>query len=110
MSDTPVLDFVAEMTAGSIERSTLDPTDLTLVRLAALIASDAPPVSYLANLGAAADSGLDVEDIQGVLVAVAPIVGTARLMTAARNIGLALGVAVAAVEAEIEAALAEGAE
>ncbi len=110
MSDTPVLDLLAEMTADSIERSTLDPTSLMLVRLAALVASDAPPISYLANLGAAADAGIDIEDVQGVLITVAPIVGTARVMTAARNVAQALGLAVAVIEAEIEEALDGGAE
>ena len=108
MSDTPVLDVLAKMTADSLAQSTLDPPAIALARLAALVASDAPPISYLANLGAAAELGLEIEDVQGVLVAVAPIVGTARVMTAARNIATAFGVAMTVIEAEIEAALAEG--
>jgi alkylhydroperoxidase/carboxymuconolactone decarboxylase family protein YurZ len=108
MSDTPVLDLLARMTADSIEESGLDSQRLALVRLAALVASDAPPASYLTNIGAASEVGLDLDDVQAVLVSVAPIVGTARVMTAAGNIAEALGMAVAIVEAEIADALAGG--
>ena len=94
MADTPLLDLLGEMTADSIERSTLDADELMLVRLGALVAIDAPPASYLMNLGAATEAGLDLEDVQGVLIAVAPIVGTARVMSAAGNIGEALGIAI----------------
>lgn len=94
MAETPLFDLLGEMTADSIERSTLDADELMLVRLGALVAMDAPPASYLMNLGAATEAGLDLEDVQGVLIAVAPIVGTARVMSAAGNIGDALGIAI----------------
>ncbi len=101
-SDTPVLDVLASMTADSLEASTLDDRALMLVRLAALIAVDAPPFSYLMNLGAAADAGLDAEQIRGVLTGVAPIVGTARVASATVNIVDALDVAIEAAELEAE--------
>lgn len=107
MSDTPVLDLLAEMTADSIERSTLDVRSLMLVRLAALVAMDAPAASYVANLAIAADAGLEVPDLEGVLLAVAPIVGTARVMSAAGHLAEGLGLAVAVAEMELEAALEE---
>jgi len=71
-----------------------------------LAAVDAPAVSYLLNAGSAADVGITLEDVQGVLVAVAPIVGTARAVSAATNITRALGFAIAVVEAELEAEVA----
>ena len=74
-----------------------------MVRIAALIAVDAPPISYLANLGAAADLDITLEDLQGLLAAVAPIVGTARVASAAGNIARAYGLAVAVADEEIEA-------
>ena len=77
-SETPVLDLLAGMTADSIEASDLDPQTLMLVRIAALVAVDAPPASYLMNLGAAAELGIGEEQVRGVLAAVAPIVGTRR--------------------------------
>jgi 4-carboxymuconolactone decarboxylase len=93
-SDTPVLDLLASMTAESVEASTLDPETLLLVRVAALVAVDAPPFSYLMNLGAASQVGIDADQIRGVLAAVAPIVGTARVASATGRIVDALNVAI----------------
>jgi hypothetical protein len=47
---------------------------------------DAPPVSYAITIGAAADADVTLEDAQSVLVAIAPIVGTARITAAAGNV------------------------
>jgi len=104
-TDTPVLDLLALMTAGSIEASTLDAETLMLARIAALVAVDAPPASYLLNLGAAADLDLDVEAVQGVLAAVAPIVGTARIVSALSKIAQALDLELdlAEIAAEVDA-------
>ena len=73
-----------------------------LVRIAALVAVDAPPASYLLNLGAASEIGVGLEDVQGVLMAIAPIVGTARVASASGNIVRALGFAIEVAEAELE--------
>ena len=99
-TETPVLDLLASMTADSIEASSLDPETLILVRIAALAAVDAPAVSYLLNLGAASDIGVDPDQIRGVLAAVAPIVGTARIASATGKIGKALNVAIEIAELE----------
>jgi alkylhydroperoxidase/carboxymuconolactone decarboxylase family protein YurZ len=101
-SETPVLDLIASMTADSVEASSLDPETLMLVRIAALAAVDAPPVSYLLNLGAASDLDLDPEQVRGVLAAIAPIVGTARVAAATGKIVEALAVAIEIVELEEE--------
>ena len=63
-----------------------------------------PPgiLSNLAHIGPAAEVGVTLEDVQNVLVAVAPIVGTARVMSAAINITEALGFAIAVAEADID--------
>ncbi|MER8184997.1 carboxymuconolactone decarboxylase family protein [Kitasatospora sp. NPDC094015] len=102
-SETPVMDTLAAMTIDSIERCGLPPDTLILTRIAALAASDAPPISYLAHIDPALRAGMTAEQLQDVLVAIAPIVGTARVMTAAGNIASALGIAIAVVDAEIEA-------
>lgn len=101
-TDTPVLDLLAGMTADSIEASNLDPETLMLVRIAALIAVDAPPASYLLNLGAASELGIGEEQVGGVLAAVAPIVGTPRVTAATGNIVRALGFALEMAELEEE--------
>ncbi|GGY41978.1 carboxymuconolactone decarboxylase family protein [Streptomyces tanashiensis] len=103
-SDTPVLDTLAAMTVDSVERCGLAPDMLMLTRIAALAASDAPPISYAAHIEPALRTGVTVEQLQDVLVAIAPIVGTARVMTAAGNIAAALGIAIAVADAEIEGA------
>ena len=68
-TDTPVLDLLGKMTADSIEASSLDAEALVLARLAALVAVDAPPASYMLNLGAASEIGIDVDKVRGVLAA-----------------------------------------
>jgi alkylhydroperoxidase/carboxymuconolactone decarboxylase family protein YurZ len=98
--DGPVLETLGAMTVASLERCTLPPDALLLVRIAALAAVDARPVSYLAHIGPAADVGVTLEDVQNVLVAVAPIIGTARVVSAAASMAEALGFAISAVEAK----------
>ena len=104
-SATPVLDTLAGMTAVSLELSDLEAREHMIARLAALVATDAPAASYLLNAGVASDVGITADDVQDVLVAVAPIVGTSRVVTAAANITRALGFAIAVIEAELEAQL-----
>ena len=101
-TDTPVLDLLAAMTADSLEAAAadLDPATLLLVRLAALVAVDAPAFSYAANLSVAGDLGLEAEQVRGVLAAVAPIVGTTRVVSATTAIAAALAVAIEIAELE----------
>ena len=101
-SETPVLDLLASMTEASLEASSLDSETLMLVRIAALAAIDAPSVSYLLNLGAASELGIDAEQVRGVLAAIAPIVGTARVASATGKIVDALEVAIEIAEFEDE--------
>ena len=105
--ETPLFDTLADMTAASVSRAALDDRSLMLVRLAGLVAVNAPGASYLLNLGVAADSGLTLEDVQSVLIALAPIVGGPRTVTAAATITATLGFALALQDAESEAG-AEG--
>ena len=97
-SDAPVLDLLARMTANSVEASSLDAQTIILVRLAALVASDAPAVSYALNLAVAGELGLTVEDARGVLTAIAPIVGTSRVAAATVRIVEAVDVAIEVAE------------
>jgi alkylhydroperoxidase/carboxymuconolactone decarboxylase family protein YurZ len=91
---TPVLDTLVQMNEGTLERSGLDPGTYMLARIAALAASGAPPVSYLANLEAASELGVTPEQVQGVLVAIAPVVGGAAVAAAAGSITRALGITI----------------
>ncbi|MFD9597663.1 carboxymuconolactone decarboxylase family protein [Kitasatospora sp. NPDC059973] len=103
-SETPVLDTLAAMTLDSVERCGLPVDTFLLTRIAALVAMDAPPMSYLAHIGAADGAELTAAQLQDVLVAIAPIVGTARVMSAAGHIAEALGMAIAVAETDIAAA------
>ena len=103
-SETPVLDLLARMTTDSLEASSLEPRELMLARFAALVAADAPPASYLLNLGIAGEVGIEAEDVRGVLAAIALIVGTARVAAATGNIVRALGLAIDVAELEADVA------
>jgi alkylhydroperoxidase/carboxymuconolactone decarboxylase family protein YurZ len=100
-SERPVLDLLERMTLDSLETSTLDPQSIVLVRLAALVATGAPATSYALNLAAAGNAGLGPEDVRGVLAAVAPVVGTTRVVAATGRIALALGIAIEVASAEM---------
>ena len=80
---TPVLDLLATMTEAAVETSTLDPAAQILLRFAALVALDAPVESYVVHLAMAADVGLTAEDVRGLLIALGPVVGSARALSAA---------------------------
>ncbi len=90
----PVLEALAEMNAVSLSRTELDARSLLLVRLAALVAVDAPVSSYYLHIGPSIDAGLTVKDAEDVLVAAAPIVGAPRAAAAAARISEALDVAI----------------
>ena len=71
----------------------LDGDTHRLVQIAALVALDGPLVSWVAQLDAADEAQLDLDQVFGALVAVAPIVGTLRVVSAARKIARAAGLA-----------------
>ncbi len=99
--EAPVLEALVDMNAVSLARTELDLQSLVLVRLAALIAVDAPVSSYLLHLEPAAEAGITADQAQDVLIAVAPIVGGPRTVSAAEKIALALDVAIEIVAEEI---------
>ena len=72
-------------------KSGLDSRSFALVKIAALIAVDAPPASYIWQVANALAEGATPEDIRGVLIAVAPQVGGPRVVAAAPEIMVALG-------------------
>jgi alkylhydroperoxidase/carboxymuconolactone decarboxylase family protein YurZ len=96
---TPVLDVITTLTATAVETTTLDPGLQVLLRFAALVALDAAPASYLFHLVAGAEQGLTMADAQQVLITLAPLVGTARIVSASTHIARALGLAIAISDA-----------
>ena len=97
-SDSTILNLLASMNVAGIEASSLDPQTMMLVRLAALVAVDAPPISYVLNLQMAGDVDVSAEEVEGMLAAIAPIVGSARVAAAAGNVVRALGLEIALAE------------
>jgi alkylhydroperoxidase/carboxymuconolactone decarboxylase family protein YurZ len=89
--DHDLLTTGLELRAEWQARSGLDARSYALVKLAALIALDAPPASYVWQVANALAEGASPEDILGVLVAVAPQVGGPRVVAAAPEIMVALG-------------------
>ena len=100
VSETPILDLLASLTADAAAASSLDPETLVLARLAALVAVDAPAVSYVLNLGVSDELEVAREQVLGVLAAITPIVGTARVASATVTIVEALEIAIDTVELE----------
>ncbi len=73
------------------EGSGLDGRTFALVKIAALIALDAPPASYAWQIANALEEGVTPEDLIGVLRAIAPQVGGPRIIAAAPEIMVAMG-------------------
>jgi 4-carboxymuconolactone decarboxylase len=91
--DISMLENALEMRESLLETSALDPRTFALVKIAALIALDAPPASYAYQVANALAEGATPEDILSVMIAVAPQVGGPRVVAAAPEIMVALGLA-----------------
>jgi alkylhydroperoxidase/carboxymuconolactone decarboxylase family protein YurZ len=91
LNDESFVDSVLGMGRDTIEASRLDPKTHALVRLAAALAIDAAPSCYQANVEVALAAGADIDEVVGTLIAVAPTVGLARVVSAAPELALALG-------------------
>ena len=76
---------------GECDGAKLDPKMQALVRLGALLALDAAESSLQWAVGEALAAGVSQDEIVGALMAVAPIAGIARVVSAAPEIALALG-------------------
>ena len=89
--DLNLLETAVGLREKQLESTGLDPRTFSLVKIAALIAMDAPPASYVWQITNALEDGASPEDILGVLRAVAPQVGGPRIVAAAPEVMLALG-------------------
>jgi len=89
--DLKLLDTAMGLREPELGVTCLDARTLALAKIAALIALDAPPATYAWLVASAIDDGATPEDILGVLQAVAPQVGGARVVAGALEIMVALG-------------------
>ena len=76
---------------GDDEACRLSAKTQALVRLGAMLALGAAPVSYQWTVGAALDAGATAEEIIGTMIAVAPISGIARVVQATPDVALPIG-------------------
>ena len=91
LRDDRFIDSLLSQDRASASVSGIDPLSHALLRIAALIAIDAAPPSYMSAVEAGLDAGASYDEIVGTLIAVMPIVGVARVVSAAPNLALALG-------------------
>ncbi len=93
LGDPELLGETLQLRQELQQRSGLDPRMFALVKIAALIALDAPPASYMWQVANAIDAGATPGELIGVLRAVAPQVGLPRIAAAAPELMVALGLA-----------------
>jgi 4-carboxymuconolactone decarboxylase len=94
--DMQFIESAVGLREATLEMTGLDHRTFALVKIAALIALDAPPASYVWQIANALDEGVTPEEIVGVLFAIAPQVGGPRVIAAAAEITLALGLSLPA--------------
>jgi 4-carboxymuconolactone decarboxylase len=89
--DDRYIDALLSEERANATLSGIDAKSHALLRIAALIALDAAPPSYMNAVEAGLEAGACYDEIVGTLIAVIPIVGVARVVSAAPNLALALG-------------------
>jgi 4-carboxymuconolactone decarboxylase len=82
----PVFEALARLNDGMLKPAALDERTMLLMRFAALVALDAPPASYLVTLAVAEKLGISAEVIRDGLIALAPVVGGPRVVSAAAGV------------------------
>ena len=75
--DFEAVGVAPDLQNGSVRGSGLDAETSQLVQIAALVAIDAPHVSWLRHLEAADDQEIELDKILGTLLSVAPVVAVA---------------------------------
>jgi 4-carboxymuconolactone decarboxylase len=91
MNDEAYVESLLDYHVADAATSTLDGRTCALVRLGALLALDAASASYSSQVAMALAAGATADEIVEVLLAVAPSIGVARVVSAAPELALALG-------------------
>ena len=91
LNDEGAIEWALGTAVADVGAVELEPKTHALARLAALIALGSADASYQWGVSVALAVGASEEEIVGVLVAVAPVVGLARTSPAASEVALALG-------------------
>jgi len=98
LNDERLFDSMLASQRGNLEVSRLDPRIHALVRLGALLALDVTPASLRAYVDEALDAGATEDEIVGALIAVTPVIGSARAVMRVPTLALAM-------DYDVEAAL-----
>ena len=95
IADDRYVEEVLSNDRANLTASTLDAKAHALVRLGALIAIDAETPAYMWTLESARRAGASDDELVGCLLAALPMLGVARIVSAAPKLGLAMGFDVA---------------
>ena len=91
LQDERYIESVLACDAANLTASTMDARTHAFVRLGALIATGGTAPSYMSTIEPALAAGATADEVVGALVAVLPQVGTTRVVSATRDLALALG-------------------
>jgi 4-carboxymuconolactone decarboxylase len=89
--DESCVEDQAGLALGPAEGSSLDPKTEALLRVGATAAIGASPVCLEWSTGRALAAGASEDEIADVLLAIAPVVGLGRIVSAAPGVAIALG-------------------
>ena len=92
LNDARTVDALLAGSIAGADSPELEEKTSALVRIAALIATESAVASYQWAVAVALAAGAEERDVVGVLLSVAPIVGVARVASAALALVPALGV------------------
>ena len=91
MIDEDLVEDQAGLALGLAEGSSLDMKTAELLRLGAAAAIGAAPVTLEWSTGRALAAGASKDEIADVLLAIAPVTGLGRIVSAAPEVAIALG-------------------
>jgi 4-carboxymuconolactone decarboxylase len=91
LHDERYIQSVLGIRLSSENAAGLEPKSQALVRLAALVALGAGCISYCWAVEAALAVGATADEVVGTLIAVAPITGLARVVSAAPEVACSIG-------------------
>jgi alkylhydroperoxidase/carboxymuconolactone decarboxylase family protein YurZ len=82
----PLGETVIRMNLGALDQPGLDEATAVAARFGALVAMDASPASYLVHMTLADQTGIRPETVKAILATLAPLVGSARVVSAADKV------------------------
>lgn len=91
MIDESFVEDEARLGLGPVSTSTLDVKTTALLHVAVLVASGAGAVCLEWSVARALAAGATEDEIAGVLLAIAPVIGLGRIVCAAPDVARSLG-------------------